>query len=113
MRIIDFDRSHQAHRRFSLPALQDVDRIKYLSHSMGRQGAGISDRDDAGVWECEATRQSPPNPHSSAPRACLAHSQQMVAKKRPDMERQPGSEPNPDASRIFGTMVDAGAGLPT
>jgi hypothetical protein len=34
----------------------------------------------------------------------------MVAKKRPDVEGQLGSEPNPDASRIFGTMVDAGAG---
>ena len=34
----------------------------------------------------------------------------MVAKKRLDTKRQPGAEPNPDASAIFGTMVEAGAG---
>ena len=34
----------------------------------------------------------------------------MVANKRLDTEEQPGAEPNPDASAIFGTMVEAGAG---
>ena len=34
----------------------------------------------------------------------------MVAKKRLDAKRRPGAEPNPDASAIFGTMVEAGAG---
>jgi hypothetical protein len=34
----------------------------------------------------------------------------MRVKKRLDAKGQSGSEPNPDASRIFGTMVDAGAG---
>jgi hypothetical protein len=34
----------------------------------------------------------------------------MVANKRLDAKRQPGAEPNPDASAIFGTMVEAGAG---
>lgn len=34
----------------------------------------------------------------------------MVAKKRLDANGRPGAEPNPDASAIFGTMVDAGAG---
>jgi hypothetical protein len=34
----------------------------------------------------------------------------MVAKKRLDAKGRPGSEPNPDASAIFGTMVEAGAG---
>ncbi len=34
----------------------------------------------------------------------------MVAKKRFDAKRQSRSEPSPDASAIFGTMVEAGAG---
>jgi len=34
----------------------------------------------------------------------------MVANKRLDAKGQPGAEPNPDASAIFGTMVEAGAG---
>ena len=34
----------------------------------------------------------------------------MVANKHLDAKRQPGAEPNPDASAIFGTMVEAGAG---
>ena len=31
----------------------------------------------------------------------------MVANKHLDAKRQPGAEPNPDASAIFGTMVEA------
>src|SRR4026207_685903 len=34
----------------------------------------------------------------------------MVANKHLGAKRQPGAEPNPDASAIFGTMVEAGAG---
>ena len=34
----------------------------------------------------------------------------MVAKKRLDAKVRPGAEPNPDASAIFGTMVEASAG---
>ena len=34
----------------------------------------------------------------------------MVAKKRLDAKGRPGSEPNPDATAIFGSMVEAGAG---
>jgi hypothetical protein len=34
----------------------------------------------------------------------------MVVKKRLDAKRQSGAELNPDASAIFGTMVEAGAG---
>lgn len=34
----------------------------------------------------------------------------MAEKKRLDVKEQPRSDPNPDASSIFGTMVEAGAG---
>ena len=34
----------------------------------------------------------------------------MSTNKRLDAKGQPGAEPNPDASAIFGTMVEAGAG---
>ena len=34
----------------------------------------------------------------------------MVVKKRLEANEERGSQPNPDASRIFGTMADAGAG---
>ena len=34
----------------------------------------------------------------------------MTANKRLNVKGQPGGEPNPDASAIFGTMVEAGAG---
>ena len=34
----------------------------------------------------------------------------MVAKKRLNAKGRPGAEPNPDASAIFDTMVEAGAG---
>lgn len=34
----------------------------------------------------------------------------MVVTERLDAKEGPGSQPNPDATRIFGTMVDAGSG---
>ena len=34
----------------------------------------------------------------------------MSTKKRLDAREKPGAAPNPDASAIFGTMVEAGAG---
>ena len=34
----------------------------------------------------------------------------MVVRKRLDANEEAGSEPSPDSSRIFGTMVDAGSG---
>jgi hypothetical protein len=34
----------------------------------------------------------------------------MAANKRLDTKEQPGAEPDPDVSAIFGTMVEAGAG---
>jgi hypothetical protein len=34
----------------------------------------------------------------------------MEVRKRFDANEEAGSEPSPDSSRIFGTMVDAGSG---
>lgn len=34
----------------------------------------------------------------------------MAVRKRLDVNEEGGSEPSPDSSRIFGTMVDAGSG---
>ena len=34
----------------------------------------------------------------------------MQVRKRLDANEEAGSEPSPDSSRIFGTMVDAGSG---
>ncbi len=34
----------------------------------------------------------------------------MEVRKRSDANEEAGSEPSPDSSRIFGTMIDAGSG---
>ena len=34
----------------------------------------------------------------------------MEVRKRSDANEEAGSDPSPDSSRIFGTMVDAGSG---
>ena len=81
-------------------------------------GAGIS-RKQSGV-ECDGSAGKAPGagpPTQSSPlrlaRMLWRATQKeaaMEVRKRSDAKEEAGSDPSPDSSRNFGTMVDAGSG---